>query len=102
MSIRSNAALAMSALAGVTLAAASLSLTAQAQPSGYAGAAVTVVRAKRTCFADTIAVTGLIAPREEALVRPDRDGLQISTVLVEPGDIVSSNQVLARLLPPGA
>ena len=102
MLIRSHGAIAMTALAGVLLAGNSLSLTAEAQPSAYAGPAVTVVKARKACFADTIAVTGTIAAREEALVRPEREGLQISLVLVEPGDIVSSGQVLARLLPPGA
>jgi len=35
------------------------------------------------------------------LVRPDREGLQIAQVLVQPGDRVSSGQVLARLVPLG-
>ena len=60
---------------------------------------VTVVRTKNACFADTIQVTGVLAPRSEILVRPDRDGLQISQVLVEVGDSVVSGQVLARLTP---
>ncbi len=61
---------------------------------------VTVVRTKNACFSDTIQVTGVLTPRSEILVRPDRDGLQISQVLVEPGDSVVSGQVLARLTPP--
>jgi multidrug efflux pump subunit AcrA (membrane-fusion protein) len=60
---------------------------------------VTVVKAKNMCFADTLQVTGVIIPKEEILVRPDRDGLQISQVLVEAGDTVTSGQVLARLSP---
>jgi multidrug efflux pump subunit AcrA (membrane-fusion protein) len=62
--------------------------------------AVTVVRTKNACFMDTIQVTGVLAPRNETLVRPDREGWQISQVLVEPGDAVVSGQVLARLTPP--
>ncbi len=54
------------------------------------------------CFADTLQVTGVITPRDEILVRPDREGLQVSQVLVEAGDTVVSGQVLARLtLPEG-
>jgi RND family efflux transporter MFP subunit len=45
-------------------------------------------------------VTGVIVPRNEVLVRPDREGLQISQVLVEPGDTVVGGQVLARLIAP--
>jgi HlyD family secretion protein len=62
--------------------------------------AVTVARAANACFSDTLRVTGVVVPRNETLVRPDREGLQISQVLVEPGDTVVSGQVLARLTPP--
>jgi HlyD family secretion protein len=62
--------------------------------------AVTVAQAKSMCFSDTLQVTGVLVPRNEVLVRPDREGLQISQVLVDPGDNVSSGQVLARLAPP--
>jgi RND family efflux transporter MFP subunit len=62
--------------------------------------AVTVVKAKRECFTDTLQVTGVLAPTNEVLVRPDREGWQISQVLVDPGETVSSGQVLARLAPP--
>jgi HlyD family secretion protein len=62
--------------------------------------AVTVVPAKKICFTDTIQVTGVLVPRNEVLVRPEREGLQISQVLVEPGDTVGLRQVLARLTPP--
>jgi multidrug efflux pump subunit AcrA (membrane-fusion protein) len=62
--------------------------------------AVTVTRAKNVCFADTLQVTGVVTPRSEVLVRPDREGLQIAQVSVEPGDTVVTGQVLARLVPP--
>jgi HlyD family secretion protein len=62
--------------------------------------AVTVARTKRVCFTDTLQVTGVLVPRNEILVRPDREGFQISQVLVQPGDSVISGQVLARLAAP--
>jgi len=62
--------------------------------------AVTVVKAKRECFLDTLQVTGVLTPTNEVLVRPDREGWQISQVLVDPGETVTSGQVLARLAPP--
>jgi len=62
--------------------------------------AVTVAQTKRMCFVDTLQVTGVLVPRNEILVRPDKEGLQISQVLVGPGDSVVSGQVLARLTQP--
>jgi HlyD family secretion protein len=62
--------------------------------------AVTVAKAKRVCFTDTLQVTGVLVPRNEILVRPEREGLQVSQILVEPGDTVVAGQVLARLAPP--
>ena len=62
--------------------------------------AVTVVPSKNMCFADTLQVSGVLVPRNEILVRPEREGLQVSQVLVEPGDTIVSGQVLARLTPP--
>jgi HlyD family secretion protein len=71
-----------------------------AEPSASSDMAVTVVPAKNMCFADTLQVTGVLVPRNEILVRPEREGLQISQVMVEPGDTIVSGQVLARLAPP--
>jgi HlyD family secretion protein len=67
--------------------------------STSADMSVSVAQAKTTCFADTLQVTGVLVPRNELLVRPDREGLQISEVLVEPGNSVVSGQALARLTP---
>jgi multidrug efflux pump subunit AcrA (membrane-fusion protein) len=86
------------ALAAGFFAASAPSFAAgESDSNAYAGAAVTAVKAKKRCFSDTIEVTGLLVPREEVLVRPDREGLQISQVLVEAGDTVTSGQALARL-----
>jgi HlyD family secretion protein len=61
---------------------------------------VTVTPAKTMCFTDSLQVTGVLVPRNEVLVRPEREGLQVSQVLVEAGDTVVLGQVLARLVPP--
>lgn len=63
------------------------------------GMAVSVAKAKKTCFSDTLVVVGTVVPRHEVLVRPDRDGLQIKEILVEPGETAAAAQVLARLGP---
>lgn len=62
-----------------------------------AGMSVSVVRAKRACFADTVRVAGTVVAREESQVRPDIEGVRVSQILVENGDLVTSGQVLARL-----
>jgi multidrug efflux pump subunit AcrA (membrane-fusion protein) len=62
--------------------------------------AVTVAKAKQMCFADTIHLTGVVAAASEILVRPEKEGLKVSQILVEPGDTVTSGQQLARLIPP--
>jgi len=89
----------VAAVAGLLVAQPCQSFGAE-KAGAYHGAAVTVVRAKRSCFADTISVSGMLVPREEVSVRPEREGLQISQVLVDAGETVTSGQVLARLVPP--
>jgi HlyD family secretion protein len=59
--------------------------------------AVTAVAAKRMCFDDTLQVSGVLVPRNEILVRPEREGLQIAQVLVQPGETITSGKILARL-----
>jgi HlyD family secretion protein len=67
--------------------------------------AVTVIKASKpsqSCFSDIVEATGTIYPRDENSVRPERMGLKVSEVLVEPGNTVQAGQTLARLtLPEG-
>ena len=93
----------MGVLLAAFLAAPSPSDAAdKADANVYGGAAVTVVKARKTCFADTISVSGMLVPREEVSVRPEREGLQISQVLADAGESVTAGQVLARLAPADA
>jgi len=64
------------------------------------GAAVTVLKATKSCFANIVELSGTIIPREETQVRPERMGLKVAEVLADAGDSVSAGQVLARLTPP--
>lgn len=82
----------IAALAGISLVG-----SAVAQEHAPPSAAVTVAKVARTCFSDVVNVTGQLAPKDEVFVRPDREGLQITQVSVEPGDTVTAGQVLARL-----
>jgi multidrug efflux pump subunit AcrA (membrane-fusion protein) len=66
------------------------------------GATVTVLKASKFCFANNVEVSGIVIPRDETQVRPERFGLKVAEVLVDAGDSVSAGQSLARLtLPEG-
>ncbi|MFZ0494951.1 MAG: efflux RND transporter periplasmic adaptor subunit [Methylocella sp.] len=61
-----------------------------------------MTKAKKTCFDDMTEITGVLVPKHEVQVRPDREGLQISKVLVEAGAKVNVGQALAQLANPEA
>ena len=84
------------------LAAASPSL-ADDEPDGPPrGAAVTVLKAAKSCFDAIVEVSGIVLPREETAVRPERPGLKVAEILAEAGDTVTAGQTLAKLtLPEG-
>ena len=66
------------------------------------GAAVTVLKAAKFCFPAIVDASGIIIPREETMVRPERPGLKVAEILAEAGDTVTAGQNLARLsLPEG-
>ena len=90
-------------LAAGLLAVASASLSRAAdEPDAPKGAAVTVLTAAKSCFSSVVEATGIVIPREETAVRPERPGLKVAEILAEPGDSVTAGQVLARLtLPEG-
>jgi multidrug efflux pump subunit AcrA (membrane-fusion protein) len=64
------------------------------------GAAVTVVKAAKSCVPAIVEVSGILIPREEVVIRPDRPGLKVADVMVDPGDTVTAGQILARLTQP--
>jgi HlyD family secretion protein len=83
------------------LTSASPSLAAD-DPDAPKGAAVTVLKAAKSCFDNIVEVSGLVIPREETAVRPDRPGLKVAEILADAGDSVTAGQTLARLtLPEG-
>jgi HlyD family secretion protein len=83
------------------LAAASPTLAAD-EADAPKGAAVTVLKASKSCFAAIVEVSGVVIPREETMVRPERQGLKVSEILADAGDTVTAGQTLARLtLPEG-
>ena len=84
------------ALAATTVSTLAPATAADPQPNP-AGMAVSVTKARRLCFSDTLQLTGRLVAREELPVRPDAEGLRVTQVLVEDGDKVTAGQVLARL-----
>jgi HlyD family secretion protein len=84
------------------LATASRCLADDEADAAPKGAAVTVVKAAKTCFDAIVEASGIVIPREETAVRPDRPGLKVAEILAEAGDTVTAGQTLARLtLPEG-
>ncbi|MCA1402685.1 HlyD family efflux transporter periplasmic adaptor subunit [Bradyrhizobium sp. BRP56] len=61
------------------------------------GAAVTVLKASKFCFGNIVEVSGIVLPRDEQQIRPERFGLKVAEVMVDPGDTVTAGQVLAKL-----
>ena len=83
------------------LALASPALAAE-EPDTHKGAAVTVLKAAKSCFSAIVEVSGIVIPREENAVRPERQGLKVAEVLADAGETVTAGQLLARLtLPDG-
>ena len=92
------------AVAAAIAFAASPSLAADdaAPKDAPKGATVTVLKAAKFCFPAIVEASGIIIPREETMVRPDRPGAKVAEIMAEPGDTVTAGQNLARLnLPDG-
>lgn len=90
-------------LSCITLGAALLAAApapAADDPEPPRGAAVTVLKATKSCFAANVDVYGILLPKDETAVRPDRPGLKVADVLVDAGESVTAGQVMARLTAP--
>ncbi|HZR71438.1 efflux RND transporter periplasmic adaptor subunit [Bradyrhizobium sp.] len=90
------------ALLYFAIAAASPTLAADnpAAKDAPQGATVTVLKATKYCFPNVVEAFGVLIPREETAVRPDRPGLRVTEIMAEPGDTVTAGQNLARLAMP--
>src|SRR5438876_350976 len=54
------------------------------------GTAVSVLKAAKSCFNNIVEVSGIILPREETAVRPERPGLKVSEILTDAGETVTA------------
>ncbi|MGY4317516.1 efflux RND transporter periplasmic adaptor subunit [Bradyrhizobium sp. JR3.5] len=86
-----------SIVVALLLLAASPALAAGEADAVPKGAAVTVLKASKFCFGNIVEVSGIVLPRDEQQIRPDRFGLKVAEVKADPGDTVTAGQVLARL-----
>jgi len=90
------------ALAAATLLALTSPTRAADEADAPRGPAVTVLKATKSCFSNLVEVSGIVMPREETTVRPERLGLKVADVMADAGDTVTAGQTLARLnLPEG-
>ncbi|MFN5687123.1 MAG: efflux transporter periplasmic adaptor subunit, partial [Bradyrhizobium sp.] len=85
---------------GLLALGAAASPAMAAEDTAPRGAAVSVLKAAKACFDNTVEVSGMVLARDETAVRPDRPGLKVAEVLVDAGDTVTAGQNLARLTPP--
>jgi multidrug efflux pump subunit AcrA (membrane-fusion protein) len=89
-------------IVSVLICATSQPCLAADDPDAPKGATVTVLKAAKFCFSAIAEISGILIPREEIAVRPDRPGLKVAEVLVDAGETVTAGQTLARLsLPEG-
>src|SRR4030081_3732382 len=85
-------------MAGLLTLASQQCLAAAEEPDAPKGAAVTVLKAAKSCFANIVEVSGIVIPREETAVRPERPGLKVAEILAEAGDTVTSGHQPARVI----
>jgi len=99
LAARSVASLAVVAALAVALPSRAAE-DSDAPKEGAKGATVTVLKATKFCFPAIVEASGIILPREETMVRPERPGLKVAEIMAEPGDTVTAGQNLARLAMP--
>jgi len=92
-----RAALLAAALLPAAGAPAQTTVPAPSQATPPVGPSVTVTAAKTTEIVQSVVVSGSMVARDEVLVSPEVDGLQIVEILAEEGDKVAAGQILARL-----
>ncbi len=95
-SLAPSARAALLAMAGLWTPVLGVTAT-HAEEAAPAALTVSVVRPRTQSLSETLLVTGSLQPREEIEVGPEVEGLRLVEILVEAGDRVEKNQVLARL-----
>ncbi|GGH09291.1 hemolysin D [Alsobacter metallidurans] len=87
----------LATLVAAPLAAPAWSADAAPAPAILSVPAVTVAQAARREMTDRVVVSGTLTARDEVLVSAEIDGLRVTELLADEGDVVKAGQVLARL-----
>lgn len=87
----------LATLVAAPLASPAWSADAAPAPAILSVPAVTVAQAARREMIDRVVVSGTLTARDEVLVSAEIDGLRVTELLADEGDVVKSGQVLARL-----
>jgi HlyD family secretion protein len=99
---RARASRVATLIVAASICAASQQCPAADDTEAPKGAAVTVLKAAKFCFSAVVEVSGILIAKDEVAIRPDRPGLKVAEVLVDPGETVTAGQTIARLaLPEG-
>src|SRR5690242_10458275 len=77
---------------GTSLGLAATAAFAADEADAPKGAAVTVLKAAKSCFGNIVEVSGIVIAREETQVRPERFGLKVAEILADAGDTVTAGQ----------
>jgi HlyD family secretion protein len=85
---------------GLLLSALAAAAPLCAQPAQPPTMTVSVVKTNNQCFIDSLRLNGSVVARDEVLVRPDVEGLQVAQILVDDGATVTAGQPLAQLARP--
>jgi multidrug efflux pump subunit AcrA (membrane-fusion protein) len=85
---------------GSLLCALAAATPLYAQTAEPAAMTVSVAKTKNQCFFDSLRLNGSVVARDEVLVRPDVEGLQVARILVDDGATVTAGQPLAQLVRP--
>src|SRR5258706_3995630 len=82
------------ALLAVAVLALSHPALAADEADAPKGAAVTVLTAAKSCFADVVEGSGIVLARDETAVRPQRQGLQGAGILNQAGGTLTAGPPL--------
>src|ERR1700722_6990005 len=83
-------------IVATALSLASPAFAAEDPADAPKGAAVTVLKAAKSCFSAIVEVSGTVLAREETMVRPERQGLKIAEIMEAAREYFTVRQIMRR------